>query len=456
MTFQLPMRRSRPICLAWVMIFLSGMGLAQSPRATPNSLSESPTAIRSTLPEFTLPGIEDRFSGNLSTVRPNLREVEEFDGGGWRPISSASKELADYGRLTYGGDDNDENTEASHTPATDGPSLVIDPNSIDPAIGPGIPSPAGSFNDPSFAAETSPSQEVAASDGMPFEYDDDWEQILEDETRLAVIEPEKGTAPFSSFGLSALMRERYASYRREDASITYLPGDGDQLGWLSFASSNYLKRKQASGFTTNINFHLLSGPQAVALPPRLYDFELGYQRRKRVADCFSYDCSVNIGLYSDFEDSARDGIRYPGHAVGMFHRSPEADWVFGVDYLSRDDIKILPVFGFCWHHGESPAVRYECIFPRPRIDFALSNQCRWYVAGLLGGGTWDIEFPDDSNDVMTYRDYRCTFGLEKCDEHGNLSAWELAWVFSRNLEFRSRSDQQFFDDALMIRYVVKN
>jgi hypothetical protein len=438
------------------MIFLSSMGLAQLPQAAPNSFAESAPSIHSTLPEFTLPEIEDRSSRNLLTARPDQQEVEEFDEGGGGAISSASQELADYGGLNYSGDDNDKNIDASHTPSTEGPSMVIDPNSIDPSIGLGFQSPAEFFHGSSFAAEMSPSQEVAASDGRPFEYDDDWERSLEDETRIAVIEPEKGTAPFSSFGLSSLMRERYASYRREDASITYLPGDGDQFGWLSFASSNYLKRKQASGFTTNINFHLLSGPQAVALPPRLYDFELGYQRRKRVADCFSYDCSVNIGLYSDFEDSARDGIRYPGHAVGMFHRSPEADWVFGVDYLSRDDIKILPVFGFCWHHGESPSVRYECIFPRPRIDFALSNQRRWYVAGLLGGGTWDIEFPDNSNDVMTYRDYRCIFGLEKCDEHGNLSAWELAWVFSRNLEFRSRSDQQFFDDALMIRYVVKN
>jgi len=223
------------------------------------------------------------------------------------------------------------------------------------------------------------------------------EPIAHNDPRIKAIDSERSEPP--DFDIHSLLRAPYTIYRRDDDSVAYLPGDGDQFGWLSFASSNYLKSNQKYGPTANFNIHLLSGPNSVALPPRLYDFELGFQSRRSLSDLFSYDCSTMVGVYSDFEDSARDGVRFPSHAVGMFHPGPRADWVFGVDYLGRDDIKILPVFGLCWHDPARPSLRYEMIFPRPRVDLVLSKQTRLYSAGLLGGGTWDIEFPNNGNDV---------------------------------------------------------
>jgi hypothetical protein len=183
---------------------------------------------------------------------------------------------------------------------------------------------------------------------------------------------------------------------------------------------------------------------------------MGFQSRRSLSDFFSYDCSATVGVYSDFEDSARDGLRFPAHAVGMFHPGLRADWVFGVDYLGRDDIKILPVFGMCWYDPARPSLRYEMVFPRPRIDLALSKHARLYTAARLGGGTWDIEFPNEGNDVMTYRDYRMVIGIEQADSRGDLSAWELGWVFNRSLEFRSRTNERDFDDAFMIRFVSQH
>ncbi len=247
----------------------------------------------------------------------------------------------------------------------------------------------------------------------------------------------------------------YTTYRSKENSILYMPGDGDQFGWLSFAAPNYLSRGSKRGTNASMSIHLLSGPLAVPLPPRLYDFELGYQARNSLSDIFSYEWSAMVGVYSDFEDSARDGVRFPAHAVGMFHPGPRADWVFGVDYLGRDDIKVLPVAGFVWHDPQRPELRYEMVFPRPRIDLTLSPQSRIYCSGLLGGGTWDIEFPDNSNDVMTYRDYKLAFGIEQADSDGELSSWELGWIFSRKLEFRERPDEYGFGDAFVIRYVTR-
>ncbi len=274
-----------------------------------------------------------------------------------------------------------------------------------------------------------------------------------DDQHIKMLEPED-VLP-TALNLYDLSIARYTSYRSKEDSLTYMPGDGDQFGWLSFDSPNYLKRGTLQGITGNVNIHLLSGPRSIDLPPRLYDFELGYQARKSLSDQFSYDWSTMVGVYSDFEDSARDGVRFPAHAVGMFHPGPRADWVFGVDYLGRDDIKVLPVAGFVWHDPQRPELRYEMVFPRPRIDLTLSSQSRIYCRGLLGGGTWDIEFPDDSNDVMTYRDYRLAFGVEHADSNGDLSSWELGWVFSRKLEFRERLDEMGFGDAFVIRYTTR-
>ncbi len=250
--------------------------------------------------------------------------------------------------------------------------------------------------------------------------------------------------------------EHYHVYRSDGSGVTYLPGDGDQFGWLSFQSENYLDRSRTSGMTTNFNLHLLSGPTVTPLPPRLYDFELGYQLRNTLSELFSYDCSAMVGVYSDFEDSARDGVRFPAHAVGMFHVGPRADLVFGVDYLDRDDIKVLPVGGLVWHDPVRPQLRYELVFPRPRIDWTLSHSTRLYCGGGLGGGTWDIELPNESNDVMTYRDYRLVMGIERSNDSGGTWGWEAGWVFSRKLEFRSLAPDHSFDDAFVIRYVARN
>ena len=255
--------------------------------------------------------------------------------------------------------------------------------------------------------------------------------------------------------LSYFSQEPYLIYRSAEQSLSYLPGDGDQFGWLSFGSTPYVERGTKSGITTAFNMHLLSGPSVVPLPPRLYDFSLGYQKRGRIQDFMSYDLASSIGVFSDFEDSARDGVRFPGHAVGMLHFKPELDVVFGVDYLSRDDIKMLPVAGISWRPQTMPDLRFDLIFPRPRIDYSIDNQSKFYLAGRLGGGTWDIEFPNNDNDVMTYRDLQLLLGFERRKSDGNLSSLEIGYVFDRRLEFRTLTQPTEFDNAFVLRFVTR-
>jgi hypothetical protein len=272
------------------------------------------------------------------------------------------------------------------------------------------------------------------------------------EEACEVIDGEKVCVPAS---LLDRMLEPYRAYREEEDYTSYMPGDGDQFGWLTFGNNTWLRKDKDSGWDLSMNLHLLSGPEAVALPPRLYDFEGGYQSKTQLSDWFSYDVGLSVGVYSDFEDSARDGVRFPGHLVGMFHRDDRLDWVFGIEYLDRDDIKLLPVIGFVWHDPAMSGLRIEAVFPRPRIDLQIQRDMRLYWTARLGGGSWDIEMPDDSNEVFTYRDYQILMGIESIDSSKKLSAWEVGFVFSRHIEFRNRPDEVNLDEAFVLRHVTR-
>jgi hypothetical protein len=138
----------------------------------------------------------------------------------------------------------------------------------------------------------------------------------------------------------------------------------------------------------------------------------------------------------------------------MFHWNERFDSVFGVDYLDRDDYKLLPVIGFSWHNPDRPEWRLDMIYPRPRVYRTFSTRERVYLGGLLGGDTWDIEMPGDVNDVMTYRDLRLLFGYEWRDNDKKISGVELGYVFDRSLQFRTSTNTSEFDDAFVIRFIT--
>lgn len=258
--------------------------------------------------------------------------------------------------------------------------------------------------------------------------------------------------PISLYDLTAMP---LTAYQSSDAGVTWMPGSGEQFGWLSFMGSAYAARDAKNGLNLLFNFHLLGGPESSPLPPRLFDFAAGYQKRGSLSERFSYDLAASIGVYSDFETSARDGVRYISHAVGIIHVDDATDVVFGVDYLDRDDIALLPVLGFSLRPVNMPNTRFDLIFPRPRIDYVLSDEWRAYLAGRLGGGTWDIEYPVEKSRVMTYRDLRLLLGFEHAEAGGPVSGWEFGYVFARELEFRARPTTTSFDDAFVLHWFTR-
>lgn len=247
----------------------------------------------------------------------------------------------------------------------------------------------------------------------------------------------------------------YSVYRSEQENLTWLPGSGDDFGMVDWESDPYLTHDEDRGFSLATNVHWLSGPSIVPLESRVFDFALGYQSRGQFSPSFSYDLSTSVGVYSDFEASAREGVRFPSHAVGMFHCTHGVDFVFGVDYLDRDDISVLPVIGLSLRQLAIDGLRLDLVFPRPRIDYTFNDKHRMYVAGKLGGGSWDVALQGIGHTVATYRDYRVVLGFESTDEDGSLSALEFGYVFDRTLELRGRADDSTFTDAFMINLVTR-
>lgn len=243
----------------------------------------------------------------------------------------------------------------------------------------------------------------------------------------------------------------FMGYRYTASGLEWIPGGGDQLGIFSVLLGRYQHSGIQNGIMTGFNFYTFSGPVQRDMSPRAYDFSIGYQIRRQIGP-LAFDIAAAVQAASDFNGDASDGIQYPGHGVGFLTIRPELDLVFGVDYLDRADIKLLPVAGMIWKPNSD--MRFELVFPRPRAVFQLNDTYRLYFYGELGGGTWAIERPALGNTLATYSDLRACVGLSSMDADGSQSAIEAGYLFDRRLEFTSGAANMPLGDAWMLRLVT--
>lgn len=239
----------------------------------------------------------------------------------------------------------------------------------------------------------------------------------------------------------------WVGYNATQSNTTWLAG-GD-FGMFSMESFPALKFGKDSAVLLGTGFHFLDGPRSPDMPPRLFDFQFAYQVRKQLNSSAMLDVRLGIGAFSDFQGSARKGIRFPGHVVSYFDCQPDLATVFGVEVLDRDDISLLPVGGFVWRPLDDLVM--ECVFPRPRVQLRIDQSHALYFGGELGGGTWAIKRDDSHNDNATYRDIRVTWGISSFDEASD-SALEVGWAFDRSLEYRSGRGDTNLDGAFLLRW----
>jgi hypothetical protein len=262
-------------------------------------------------------------------------------------------------------------------------------------------------------------------------------------------------APISLDGLDDAPPARtlsdFVGYRYTAGSLDWIPGNGNQFGIFSIVSDHYQKSGITNGLGIGLGFHFLSGPDQTDMPAIVYDFSLAYQIRQRIGP-LAFDLSTSVLAASDFKGCARKGILFPSHAVGYLTVGPTIDLVFGVDYLDRGDVKLLPVAGMVWN--PTPLMRFEIVFPRPRAVFQLNDHYRLYVSGELGGGTWAIERASLEDDLATYHDLRVCVGIESVEKDGRCSAIEIGYLFDRRLEYTSGIGDMNLDDAVLLRLVT--
>ena len=202
----------------------------------------------------------------------------------------------------------------------------------------------------------------------------------------------------------------------------------------------------------------LDGPTTPDLPPRLHDAEVEFRHLRRFGEGpWAMDVAVTTGYYSDFEKSDADAFRVSGRGLAVYESVPGTKWILGVAYLNRAGASVLPVAGVI--HEASDDVRWELIFPRPRVAWRLpwgipgGGDEKWaYVGGEFGGGIWSIQRPISlTQDLLTYRDFRVVAGYERKIIGGLSRRFEVGYIFGRELEFDSATPDVTLDDTLFLR-----
>ncbi|MCR4413964.1 MAG: hypothetical protein NUV77_16230 [Thermoguttaceae bacterium] len=209
--------------------------------------------------------------------------------------------------------------------------------------------------------------------------------------------------------------------------------------------------------TPGFAVHLFDGPQVSDLPPEVFDAYLQFRWMSRVTPRLGVDFAVTPGWYSDFEHGGGDALRITGHGAGAYTWSPSVKLVFGVAYLDRRDVAVLPIGGLIWTPREEWS--FELVSPRPRLarrvywnGAAATDPEQWiYLAGEFGGGTWSIERADGSPDVLTARDYRLILGMERKVVGGLNSLFEVGYVFGRRYEYERGTPDVRPSDTVLLR-----
>ena len=268
-------------------------------------------------------------------------------------------------------------------------------------------------------------------------------------TEVVVIESEEAKPPTRHVSPKKSKVEfgDWLGYNSAKSETTWLASD--ELGLFSIESFPTIKLGEESGLVFGTGYHFLNGPAAPEMPPRLFDFQFAFHTRKQFNESFFLDTKFGVGAFSDFEGSARDGVRYPGHFVSYWQRSSRCVLVGGIEVLDRDDVSVLPVAGMVWQPHED--VLLELIFPRPRMQLKLDSDCAIYLGGELGGGTWAIERTEGGvrNDNATYRDLRLLFGVTNDEDLS--SALEFGFAFDRSIEYRSGVGDRALGSAFILR-----
>jgi hypothetical protein len=257
---------------------------------------------------------------------------------------------------------------------------------------------------------------------------------------------------------------RNGFFQKAKFTGTWLPQlNDDSLGWTDLnwevvTALPFFTRENPIIITPAYQLHFLDRPQGFDLPPRLHDLTMDFHVFRVYENSWIFDFAVTPGLFADdhsFDSS--DACRVNGRGVAVYVPSPEWKWLLGVQYVNGAWAKVVPIAGFVYE--PNPDVKYEAVFPRPRVAWRLPNSpvpgrddYWFYLLGEFANSIWAFEQNDGTADVLAYRDFRFILGLEHKIVGGISHRVELGWAFNRDMKIASEGPHEIgLDDTLLLR-----
>lgn len=203
------------------------------------------------------------------------------------------------------------------------------------------------------------------------------------------------------------------------------------------------------------NMYLLADPGGGRdLPPQLYTAYVDFTWAPLFFEHHRLLLTVAPSLYSDFEGNTSDAFRLTGKALYVWDAVPDKlQFVAGLLYLNRDNIRVLPAGGAIWK--PTPDYCFELIFPRPKLGMRVNVGTGYedwiYAAAEFGGNTWSIVRDNGTPDKVTWSDYRAMAGYERRLDGGAGYRLEAGYVFGRHLEYASGNGDYNPDPTFIVR-----
>lgn len=230
---------------------------------------------------------------------------------------------------------------------------------------------------------------------------------------------------------------------------TFIPGGNDdksfginELAYQTefFFPTCFLPDKAPIYIVPGINLYWWDGPRG--LPYSRHDMAAsGYGAYLEsgsafsVTENFAVELWARLGVYSDFNKVTSDSVRFSGQGSVVVGLTKEIQGVFGIVYLNRERIKMLPRIGVIWKPNNE--VVWQLVFPNPKLSRYITkiNNMDWwfYLSGDYAGGTWAISEGAGSTFLTDYNDIRLGLGLEFTNNSMINGYVEFGGAFGREL-----------------------
>lgn len=249
-------------------------------------------------------------------------------------------------------------------------------------------------------------------------------------------------------------------WSKHGLTTTVLPGTDGGMGLTSVDLRTQCSPEAFPllSLSPRFRFNFIDGPTFTDVPSRLYDTALDFSLFLPINERWSFFGGVAPGIYSDFDNMSSDAFRITGRALFNYKRSENLRFAFGFVYLDREDVSALPAVGVVWTPASMPDLKFDIMFPKPKIAYTYyEDQTRkrsLYLAGEFGGGTWAIERASGADDEFTYSDLRLLVGLEQVMTDQYTWFAEAGYVFNRSVEYLMTPELDL-DDTGIIRAGIR-